>query len=85
MNEIITQITNENINVKKWLTSSARPILIFSISLECWNHYLMLFCKNNNNQNREMNRSIHKMLIRVVFPLLFISTFIVHKSYAHTL
>lgn len=43
MNEITTQITNENIKFKKWLTSSARPVLIFSTSLQldgggkkCW-------------------------------------------------
>lgn len=36
MNEIVTQIKNENSKFVKWLTSSARPILIFSTSLKYW-------------------------------------------------
>lgn len=34
MNEITTHITKENIKFRKWLTSSDRPALIFSISLK---------------------------------------------------
>lgn len=36
MNEIVTQIKNENSKFVKWHTSSARPILIFSTSLKYW-------------------------------------------------